>query len=116
MIMQINVQFDTSGWDLKVAREQKRLAYNVAEALNKTALTAQANVRAHMTQVFHLRAVAGQGRSWLLDRVKLAFASASKNLAFAELYVDQSKKRLLLAGYEDGALRTGFVGQNVAIP
>lgn len=114
--MQIAADFDIRGLTGKSAREEKRLAYNVAQALNNTAKTAQANIRAHMLKTFTLRSANGQGRQWLLDRVKLNFASAKKGLAFAEVYVDQSKSRLLLAGFEDGALRGGFVGKSVAEP
>lgn len=114
--MQVDVDIDTAGLDGKSLREQKRLAFNVAQALNNVGRTAQTDVRTHMQQVFQLRANSGQDRKFLLDRIKLAFASVKKDLAFVTLYVDQSKKRLLLAGYEDGSLRTGFVGANVAVP
>jgi hypothetical protein len=35
---------------------------------------------------------------------------------YAELYVNPNVKRLLLAGFETGAMREPFVGHNVAIP
>lgn len=114
--MQISADFDVRGLTGKTAREEKRLAFNVAAALNNTAKTAQANIRAHMVAIFTLRSGGSSGRQFLLDRVKLNFASAKKGLAFAEVYVDQKKDRLLLAGFEDGALRGGFVGKSVAEP
>jgi hypothetical protein len=114
--MQINVEMDTRGLTAKTAREEKRLAYNVSTALNETTKTAQANIRAHMMATFQLRASAGKDRKWLLDRIKMTFASPKKGLAYTQVYVDQSKQRLLLAEFEDGGMRRPFVGKNVADP
>ena len=91
------------------------MAYNTAEALNKTALAAQEAVREHMRQVFHERATTRGDRRWLEQRIKLVFASVRKGVIYAELYVDQ-KARLLLAAFETGEMREPFVGQNVAVP
>jgi hypothetical protein len=111
----INAVIDTSQLELTIAREQKRLAYNVVAALNKTALHIQAKIRADMEKVFVLRRTAGKDRKWLLDRVKVKFASVKKGLLYAEIYLDQ-KPRLLLAQLEQGGQREPVVGKSIAVP
>jgi hypothetical protein len=114
--MRIDVQFDARSLVARTPREEKRLAYNVADALNKTALAAQEDVRLHMLKVFQIRSSTSRDRFWLLEQIKLTFASARKGIIFAELFVSPTVRRLLLSGYEIGAMREPFVGQNVAIP
>jgi hypothetical protein len=113
--MRIGVNFDPSQLIAKTAREERRLAFNCAEALNKTALAGQAAIRAHMLTIFHTRTTTKRNRKWLLEQVKLKFASAKKGLAFAELYLE-TRQRLLLAAFETGETRQPFVGKNVAVP
>jgi hypothetical protein len=114
--MRIDVQFDVSQLQAKTLREQKRLAYNCAEALNKTAVAAQEALRLRMMTIFNLRSTTKRDRHWLLEQVKVQFASVKKGVMYAELYVNPNVKRLLLAGFETGAMREPFVGKNVAIP
>lgn len=113
--MQINVSIDPSQLQAKTLREQKRLAFNTAEALNNTAKDAQDAIRRHMQEVFKLRATPKKDRNWLLQRIKINFASVKQGRIVAEVYVDQ-KARLLLGGFETGEERTPFAGQNVAVP
>jgi hypothetical protein len=115
MTFRINAVIDTSQLELALAREQKRLAYNVVAALNKTAVGIQAKIRADMERVFVLRRAAGKDRKWLLDRIKVKFASVKKGLLYAEIYIDQ-KPRLLLAQLELGGERAPVKGKSVAVP
>ncbi|MFI5244615.1 MAG: hypothetical protein ACHQQR_05265 [Gemmatimonadales bacterium] len=107
--------FDPRALVTRTAREEKRLAYNCAEALNNTAKAAQEDMRIRMMQIFQLRATTKRDRHWLLEQIKLTFASVKKGVIFAELYV-QPRARLLLAGFETGAMREPFVGKDVAVP
>lgn len=113
--MRILVDFDPSRLVAKTLREQKRLVYNTVEAINKTALAAQAAIRKDMEQEFVLRRTTKRDRRWLLERVKLKFASVKKGDLYAELYLDQ-KPRLLLARFETGGQREPFTGGNIAVP
>lgn len=112
--MKIDVKIDLSGFEAKTLREQKRIAYNMAESLNNTGKAAQAQIRQSMQEHFKLRSTTSRDRKWLLERIKLTFASVKKGVMFCELYVDK-KARLLLAAYETGEQREGFKGKNVAV-
>lgn len=99
----------------RTLREQKRLAYNVVQALNKTAVSIQATIRADMEKVFTLRRSTSRDRKWILERIKVKFASVRRGDLFAEIYID-TKPRLLLAGLELGGVRDPVTGKNVAVP
>lgn len=113
--MQLNVQFDSKYLEARTLKEQKRLAYNTAQALNNAAKSIQADVRAEMAKDFHLRNASKSGKQWLLQRIKVKFASVRKGVMAAEVYVDQ-KPRLLLGQFETGGERLPFVGKNIAVP
>jgi hypothetical protein len=113
--VKVNIDIDTSALKARTLREAKRLAFNTAEALNKTAIHGQQLVREEITQTMTLRSSTKRGKAFVLEQVKVAFASARKGLAFAEVYIAK-KARLLLAAFETQEQREGFVGKNVAIP
>ncbi len=113
--MRLNAEIDTSRLVARVLSEQKRLVYNTVAALNKTALYIQAAIREDMTKELVLRRTAGKDRKWILDRIKVRFASVKKGLLSAEIYIDQ-KPRLLLAQLELGGERTPVKGKSVAVP
>jgi len=114
--MQINVKVDLSGWNLKTPRETRRLAYNMSEALNNTAKTFQLAMRDAISRKFRLRDDTTKTRRFLLQQIVIKpFASPKKGVMYVEISVAQ-KARLLLAAYETGALRQGFVGQDSAVP
>lgn len=115
MTFRLDVSIDTSLLEARLFKEQKRLVYNVVAALNKTALGIQSTIRKDMEREFVLRRTAGKDRKWLLDRIKLQFASVKKGLIYAEIYIDQ-KPRLLLAQLEQGGERQPVVGKSVAVP
>ena len=112
---QINVAIDTKGLDTRTARGEKRLAYNTAEALNNTGKAAQGAMRVRMEAIMKLRSETKRNRKWLLERIKLQFASARKGTVYCELYID-NKNRLLLGAFETGEMREPFVGKNLAEP
>lgn len=114
--MQINVDMDLRGLNARTDREAKRLAYNTVEALNNTAKAFQAKIRQHIEQTFHLRDDPTKTRRFLLQQIVIKpFASPKKGIMYVEISVAQ-KARLLLAAYETGELREGFVGKHAAIP
>ena len=113
--MKINAVFDTSRLDARLLKDQKRLVYNTVEALNKTALAAQAGIRADIEKNFNLRSGTKQQKDFLLKQIKVKFASVKKGVLAAEIYV-ATKPRLLLALFEKGGERAAFVGKNVAQP
>jgi hypothetical protein len=114
--MRINIDIDTAGLVAKTAREERRLAYNTAEALNNTAKAAQAAIRTHMLQVFKTRADTKRDRKWLLEQIKVLFSSVKKGIMYAEVYVNPKPKNFLLAKFEGGDERTPFVGTNLGVP
>lgn len=113
--MRLNADIDARFLKARTLKEQKRLAYNVAQALNEAAKSIQAQIRADMAQDFTLRSTTKKNKKWLLERVKIKFASVKRGLMAAEIYLD-SKPRLLLGKYERGGTREPFVGKHVAIP
>ena len=114
--MQINVNVDLSGWQLKTLREEKRLAYNLSEALNNTAKAFQLAMRNAISEKFHLRDDPQKTRRFLLQQILIKpFASPKKGVMYVEISVAQ-KARLLLAAYEAGERRQGFVGRDSAVP
>jgi hypothetical protein len=113
--MKIDLKIDTKVLEARTLREARRLAFNTAEAINKTALEGQKLVREEISANMTLRADTKRNRKFLLEQVKVAFASARKGLAFAEVYIAK-KARLLLAAFETREQREGFVGKGVAVP
>lgn len=113
--MKIDAQIETGKVEEMTLRMQKRLVYNTVQALNKTALAAQAAIRADMEKNFFLRSTPKHNKQWLLQRIKVNFAGVKKGQLFAEVFID-SKDRLLLTKFETGDTREPFVGKNVARP
>ncbi len=115
MAFRMNCDFNVDRLVTRTFAEEKRLVYNTVQAINKTALYIQAKIRADMERVFVLRRSSGKDRKWILDRIKVKFASVKKGDLFAEIYIDQ-KPRLLLATMELGGLREPVTGKAVAVP
>jgi hypothetical protein len=113
--MKIDIKFDTRQLATTSLREQKRLAYNTAQSINNTGKVAQQKIRDHITQVMRLRSSTKRDRKFILEQIKLSFASVKKGQVYCELYI-APKARLLLGAFETGEDREGFVGKNVAIP
>lgn len=114
--MNINVTMDLGGLNARTEREARRLAYNSAEALNNTAKSFQARIRARISTEFHLRDDPTKTRRFLLQQIVIKpFASPKKGIMYVEIGIAQ-KARLLLAAYETGELREGFIGANSADP
>lgn len=113
--MRIDVKLDEALLRAGTERECKQLAYNVAAALNKTALATQVAIREQMQKDFTLRKTNKRDRSFLLEQIKVNFASARQAKPYAEVYV-ADKPRLLLALFETGGQRAPFVGKDVAVP
>lgn len=110
--MQINCTVDTSLLDRNAKRYAKNLAYSTAQALNDAAKEAQSRIRGSLREKFHIRNAAFMDRTIKI----MAFANVSANRPFAEIGVDNTKKRLILSLFEEGGARLPFVGRNVAIP
>lgn len=109
--MRLNVKIDTSGLDLKSRRDQKRLAFSVAQALNDTALDAQVAERANLDRKFTVRK-----HAFFYRLIKINFASVKKDRPFAEVYIDTTKKNTLLSTFEKGGVKQPRKGSNVAVP
>lgn len=114
--MKIDVKIDTRGLEALALKEARRLAFDTAEALNNTAKAGQASLQKEIAEVMTLRKGTDPKSSFLLRQVKIAFASAKKGLAYAEVYIAK-RDRLLLGAFDTiGFRRGGFVGDNVAVP
>jgi len=109
--MRINAQFDTSALQAKGFRLQKKIAYAAAQALNDTALDIQLAERANLDRKFTVRKA-----GFFYRLVKVAFASVKKDKAFAEIYIDTTKKNVLLSTFEKGGVKQPIKGKNVAVP
>lgn len=110
--MKIEIKIDTSKLKARTLRESKRLAYGVADAINKATADTQADVRVSMDRTFTVRR-----NQFLYRLIKITqFATVSKNIPYAILAVDNTKARVLLGLFEDGGDRLPFVGKHVAVP
>lgn len=110
--MIIKLDVDVSVLEERFANPEKRIAYAVSNAINKTALLAQRAVQIMAEDELTIRK-----REFILREVAILkpMASPTKGRAYAELSIGQ-KSRLLLPTLETGGSRTGFVGRNVAVP
>ena len=109
--MKIGVKIDNSALTAKGNRVAKRLGYAAAQALNDTVLDIQLAERANLDRKFMVRK-----HAFFYRLVKVKFASVKKDVAFAEVYIDNSKPRVLLSGFERGGAKEPFKGKNVAVP
>jgi hypothetical protein len=109
--MDLKINIDTRELEAKTLREAKRLAYGTVQGLNKTATQVQTAERVNLDRKFQIRKA-----GFLYRLVKVAFASVLKDKAVAEVYIDNTKQRVLLGLFEDGGVRDPAVGQNVAVP
>jgi hypothetical protein len=109
--MNIKVQIDTKKLEAKTLREAKRLAYSTVQGLNKTATDIQTQERVNLDRKFTVRKA-----GFLYRLIKVSFASVLKDKPVAEVYIDNTKQRVLLSVFEDGGEKTPAVGQNIAIP
>lgn len=110
--MRISVSVDASQLILKMEKGQKRLAFGVASAINKTALRVQRAERTKVKRSFTVRQ-----EQFVLRQAAIIkpFANAKQGRPFAEISVGQ-RPRLLLSIYERGGTRKPFKGRRVAVP
>lgn len=131
--MRIEIKIDAEKLKAKTLREQKRLAFSTAQALNDTAKDVQAAIQGRVKELFRIRKKAGGGsssefadatgdqpsrgeRSFIVRSIKIfAFANVKKGRIFAEVGI-QNRPRLLLSKFETGGTREPFVGKRVAVP
>lgn len=116
--MKIQVQFDSARLLALVQGSEKRLAYEVTNAINDTAKQAQAAVRASVLSRFTVRQKQFITRNAAkIDRT--SFANPKRGQAWAEIAVGQVQtghRPLLLSTFEKGGVREPFVGHNIAVP
>jgi len=99
--MKIDLKIDNTQLVLRLRNGEKRLAYAVVNAINKTAKRIQEAEREHVESEFTLRK-----REFILQQAAILkpFASVRQGRPFAEIAVGQ-RDRLLLSQYEKGAER-----------
>lgn len=112
--MRVNANVDARGLLLKMQRGYKKLGYAVANGINDTAKTIQAETRAEVARKFTLRGAKG---AFVVRQAAVIkpFASAKAGRPFAEIAVGK-RERLLLAQFEEGGKRQPFKGAKVAVP
>jgi len=110
--MQINVQFDTRALRTFTAKQQRRLAFNTAQALNETAKKIQTAERVNLDRKLEIRQA---GFMYRLIKI-VAFASARAARPFAEIAIDPTKRRVLLGKLEAGGMKESEKGRTVAVP
>jgi len=108
----IDVKVDASNLLLRMQKGQKKLAFAVEHAINKTLLRAQTAVYAHEKKEFIIRNPAFFfGTPGRLGGVggRLLKSSVAKGRAYGEISVGassiSSQRRLLLSGFEEGGPR-----------
>lgn len=107
----ISVRVDAASALNALRKGEKRFAYAVSNAINNTALEVQRAMRDRVSRVFTLR------RKGFLLRMAAVISPFAKPVAGqlrARIMVGEAP-RLLLSGYEDGALRRPVVGRHVAM-
>lgn len=109
--MRIAVQFDTSSLKARTQREQRRLAFNTAQALNETAKKIQTAERVNLDRKLTIRKA---GFMYRLIKIT-AFASARAARPFAEIAIDPTKN-VLLGKLERGGVKQPTKGGSVAVP
>ena len=102
--MRIDLQIDSAPLVLRLQNGQRRLAYAVVNAINKTAKRIQAVERRHIEQEFTVRKKEFISRQAAVIK---PFASVKQGRPYAEIGVGQ-KPRLLLSAFERGAERKPF--------
>jgi hypothetical protein len=107
-----NVKIDPSRLIARTAREQKRLAYSVAQAINAATKDVQLSERANLDRKFQIRKA---GFMYRLIKIQ-QFATVGKNIPYAVLGIDNTKDRVLLSVFEDGGDKRPVKGKNVAVP
>lgn len=110
--MIINATIDLKPLKARTQREQKRLAFNTAQALNETAKKIQTAERVNLDRKLQLRKA---GFMYRLIKIT-AFASARAARPFAEIAIDPSKRRVLLGKLERGGVKEPERGKTVAVP
>jgi hypothetical protein len=111
-MLQFKIDIDPSRLVTRTLREQKRLAYAVADSLNAATKDVQMSERAQLDKKFQIRRA-----SFMYRLIKITqFATVGKNIPFAELAIDNSKARVLLSVFEFGGTKEPWRGKNVAVP
>ena len=105
------VNVDAANALLMLRNGEKRIRYAIVNATNRTAKGVQIKQRENAARTFTIRKTEFIRR----EVAKIDFASVSKGIYEARVYVGQ-KRRLLLSEFEKGGTRRGFVGKNVAVP
>lgn len=110
--MQFDCKIDTKALKAKTQAAQKNLAYSAAQAINETVKEIQTEERANLDRKFKIRKA---GFMYRLIKV-FAFASPKQGRPYAEVGIDDKKKRLILGLFEEGDVKQPAVGKNVAVP
>jgi hypothetical protein len=109
--MKIDIKIDTKQLEARTLRESKRLAYSATQALNTTALKIQQAERANLDKRFTVRKA-----GFMYRLIKIDFASVYGDRAYVEVYIDNTKARVLLGAFEHGGIKASAFGANVAVP
>lgn len=114
--MQINLNIDTKQLQDDFQFSEKNIAFAVVNAINKTVLMVQKREQENARSKFRLRG--GSGEQLVLRSVgKIQpFASVGKGRAYAEIFIDSSKPRMLLTDLELGGTKKSLFGSSVAVP
>ncbi len=110
--MKINVKIDTKALKARTQREARRLAFSTAQALNETAKEIQTAERIQVDRTFQIRKA-----GFMYRLIKITnWASARQGRPYAEVAVDNTKKRVLLSTFEEGGVKEPAKGKHVAVP
>ncbi len=110
--MKINVKIDAKALKARTQREARRLAFSTAQALNETAKEVQTAERVQLDRTFTVRKA-----GFIYRLIKITrWASARQGRPYAEVVVDNTKKRLLLGTFEEGGVKEPAKGKHVAVP
>jgi len=113
----IKFDIDISGLKANLDAEERRLAYAVATAMNRTAIEIQREERAELDRSFTIRKA-----QFMYRLVKITtFAKVFKGIGpqqavFAEIALDNTKANVLLAEFVEGGYKEPASGKTVGVP
>lgn len=109
--MKLKIDTDIRALGLRLKQEPVRVGKALVRALNNTAVEIQRQERINLDRAYTLRKA-----GFMYRLIKVRFANTKDGRPYAEVYVDDTKKNVLLSLFEEGGEKRSEHGANVAVP
>ena len=110
-LIDVNVKVDLSEWQQQLNQHKEQIPYAFSLAINNTMKLAQAGVKEHATEVFHIRKP-----SYLKQSIKITqFAKKQEPVAIMAV-AGPAGTTSVFEKFESGDDKTPHTGTNIAIP